>query len=304
MSQPPLVSVVIATYNRSNALAYAISSVLSQTFTDFEVLVVGDGCTDDSQAVVEGFDDPRVKWIGLDHNHGHQAEPNNIGISNARGKYIAYLGHDDLWFPHHLQSSVDALETGFDLSYTLTLSIAEKEGLHHLLPISVSYITGMWIPPSSVLHRRSLIDDIGAWRLHRELKQSPDSELIQRAADAGKKFVNVPRLSALKIPAACRRNVYKLRSCDEQHYWYDRISSEPELEAVELAKCYIELSQIDSNGEKLKSLALQFKRRRYQSFFKLRLLNKLSKIFGRPLNLIEQSQIYKDLNPRQSSKRE
>jgi hypothetical protein len=91
----PRVSVLIATYNWSAVLPFSIGSVLAQTFGDFELLVIGDGCTDDSAAVVAAIDDPRVRWINLPQNTGHQSAPNNRGLQEARGELIAYLGHDD-----------------------------------------------------------------------------------------------------------------------------------------------------------------------------------------------------------------
>src|SRR3954447_7291706 len=70
--ESPAVSIVVATYNRSNVLELAIASVVAQTFTDWERLVVGDACTDDSEQVVESFGDPRIRWENLPVNHGDQ----------------------------------------------------------------------------------------------------------------------------------------------------------------------------------------------------------------------------------------
>src|SRR5688572_29309589 len=98
----PRITVIIATYNWSTVLPYSIGSVLGQSLTDFELLVIGDGCTDDSEQVVSGIGDPRVQWINIPR-HGHQSGPNNEGIRRARSGYIAYLGHDDLWLPHHFE---------------------------------------------------------------------------------------------------------------------------------------------------------------------------------------------------------
>mgnify|MGYP003477863702 CR=1 FL=1 len=88
----PRVSVIIATYNRSDVLRCAIRSVLAQSFGDFELLVVGDGCTDDSAAVVAGFADERVRWDNLEQNAGSQSAPNNRGLALARGRYVAFTG--------------------------------------------------------------------------------------------------------------------------------------------------------------------------------------------------------------------
>src|SRR6266513_1317224 len=115
----PAVTVIIPTYNWSSVLPYSIGSALRQSFTDFELLVVGDGCTDDSAAVVAATDDPRVRWINLPVNSGHQSAPNNEGLRQARGEIIAYLGHDDLWLPHHLQVLLSALDEGADVAYGL-----------------------------------------------------------------------------------------------------------------------------------------------------------------------------------------
>ena len=103
----PKISVIIATYNWSSVLRSAIESALLQTFQDFELLVIGDGCTDDSDLVVRSFADPRVQWINLPSNSASQATPNNHGILMSAGEYIAYLGHDDVWYPTHLESLLE-----------------------------------------------------------------------------------------------------------------------------------------------------------------------------------------------------
>src|SRR5215212_6896548 len=122
---PPRVTAIIPTYNWSAVLPYSIGSVLRQTMTDIELLVVGDGCTDDSEAVVTGIGDPRVRWINLPANTGHQSGPNNEGLRQARGEMIAYLGHDDLWLPHHLASAVAALDrTNSDVAYGVLALVA------------------------------------------------------------------------------------------------------------------------------------------------------------------------------------
>ena len=92
----PQITVILPTYNWSSVLRYAISIVLRQTFTDFELLVIGDSCTDDSAQVVAEAGDARVRWIQLPENKGHQSGPNNVGLRQARGEFIAYHGHDDL----------------------------------------------------------------------------------------------------------------------------------------------------------------------------------------------------------------
>ena len=243
----PSVTVIIPTYNWSSVLPYSIGSVLRQTFTDFEVLVVGDGCTDESEAVVRGVGDPRVKWINLATNTGHQSEPNNEGLRQARGQYIAYLGHDDLWLPHHLSCLISALKQGADLAYAADLFLlARPDGYHGyhrwFWPFYESYQPRMPIAPTSVVHRRSVTDHVGGWRHYRELDTQPDAELWQRAYSANYRFVFVPRLTAIKFPAAFRRDVYKIRPCHEQAAWSERIQKEDDFETAELIRTIFEMA--------------------------------------------------------------
>src|SRR6476646_491568 len=116
----PKVSVLIATYNYSSVLRFAVASVLRQSFADFELIVAGDCCTDDSEAVVRSFDDPRVRWLNLTENSGSKSLPLNAALEIARGEYIAYLGHDDLCHVDHLKTVVAAMErSAADFVYTV-----------------------------------------------------------------------------------------------------------------------------------------------------------------------------------------
>lgn len=71
-------------------LRYAIQSVLWQTRADWELIVVGDACTDDTAEVVASFGDRRIQFLNLEHNVGEQSGPNNAGLRRARGRYVAY----------------------------------------------------------------------------------------------------------------------------------------------------------------------------------------------------------------------
>src|SRR5437667_7507864 len=238
----PLVSFIIPTYTWSSVLPYSIGSVLRQTFTDFELLVVGDGCTDDSEVVVRRVGDLPIKWSNLPINTGHQSEPNNEGLRQARGQFIAYLGHDDLWLPHHLSCLISALKQGADLAYG-TILLVEANGCdRRVVPTDEKYYPGMWIAPTSVVHRRSVTDHVGGWRHHRELDTDPEVELWRRAYTAHYRFVFVPRLTAVKFPASTRRDVYKLRPCHEQADWSKRIEKEDDFEMAELIRTILAMA--------------------------------------------------------------
>lgn len=108
MNHPPLVSVIIPTYNRSAYLRQAIASVLAQTYPDFEIVVVDDGSMDDTAAVVAEFADTRIRYE-RQANAGRSAARNR-GLALARGEYIAFLDDDDLYLPDKLAVQVAFLD--------------------------------------------------------------------------------------------------------------------------------------------------------------------------------------------------
>src|SRR6476619_8471519 len=87
----PKVSVIIATYNRSAVLRYAIQTVLWQTFGDFELIVAGDCCTDDSESLVRSFGDPRIRWLNLPENSGCNCFPRKAVCAIPRRKLMPFL---------------------------------------------------------------------------------------------------------------------------------------------------------------------------------------------------------------------
>lgn len=101
----PVVSVIIPTFNRPDKLKNAIASVLSQSFKNFEVIVVNDA-GEDVTNLVEQFNDARVKLISMEANRGLSAA-RNIGIKKAVGRYIALLDDDDIFYPNHLQIALN-----------------------------------------------------------------------------------------------------------------------------------------------------------------------------------------------------
>jgi glycosyltransferase involved in cell wall biosynthesis len=107
MDNNPTVSVIIPVYNGSNFLREAIDSVLAQTYTDFEIIVVDDGSTDDTGNIIRSYDD---KIRGIHKKNGGVASALNCGIRNMRGRYFTWLSHDDLWLPEKLDRQIKFLQ--------------------------------------------------------------------------------------------------------------------------------------------------------------------------------------------------
>ncbi|WP_341666132.1 glycosyltransferase family 2 protein [Vibrio sp.] len=107
----PAVSVVIPAFNASRYIRETLNSVLSQTFADFEIIVVDDCSSDETKAIVMGVSqlDDRVTLICLDENMGAPAGPRNIGVRAAKGRWVAFLDADDIWHPRKLEEQVKLL---------------------------------------------------------------------------------------------------------------------------------------------------------------------------------------------------
>ncbi len=244
---PPLVTVVMATYNWSSVLRYSIQSVLWQTFTDFELLVVGDGCTDDSAQVVASFADPRVHWHNLPQNTGDQAGPNNYGIEQSRGRYIAYLGHDDIWFPDHLHHMVKTIQSArADFAHAIVESISgPPDYKRHLIGVGDWHGTRdkYFLLPSGVMHRREIWDEIGPWRTGKIMILQCDLDFFLRAYQAGKCFVSTGNLTVLKPETSSRPNAYQKKSTHEQAAFVQHILEDPDFRYRELLATVNSLAQ-------------------------------------------------------------
>lgn len=214
----PVVSIVTATYNRSNVLGHTIASVRRQTLTDWELLVVGDACTDDTAHVVASFGDSRIRFDNLARNHGEQSVPNNAGAARAAGQYLAFLNHDDLWFSDHLDTLLEAMaREGADLVYGLSARI-DAAGQVHLWGDSPGGGYRPWhpVPASLWLMRRELFDRVGPWAQAGALWDSPSQEWLRRAARSGAALRPVNRLTVVQITSGGRHNSYSSRA-DAEH---------------------------------------------------------------------------------------
>jgi glycosyltransferase involved in cell wall biosynthesis len=245
----PAISVVIATYNRSRALAYAIESVLGQTFTDWELIVVGDACTDDTAEIVARYveADPRVRFVNLERNWGEQSAPNNIGRSLARAPLIAYLSHDDFWLPHHLKACSEGLAaTGADLVLGTAANISFEGGritfdsLHVLLQgmgegnrWSPADLDASVVAASCWLIRTNALDKVGGWRMSWKDRAVPSQALLFRLWRRGFRIYTLNDLTLVIITAGTRPNSYLQRETAE-HDWVAQHMDEPAF-ASELA---------------------------------------------------------------------
>lgn len=103
----PAVSAIITTFNRADYLKKAIESVIAQTFTDFELLILDNSSNDNTEEVVRSFNDDRIRYIK--HAPMNISQARNLGVKEAKGQYVAFLDDDDEWLPTKIDQQVNKM---------------------------------------------------------------------------------------------------------------------------------------------------------------------------------------------------
>jgi glycosyltransferase involved in cell wall biosynthesis len=238
----PHVSIITATYNRPEVLRWAIECVRHQTYQDWEHIIVGDACTDGTEALVRGFGDPRIRFVNRARNFGEQSGPNNDGLTLAQGELVAFLNHDDLWLPDHLTSLIAEIEAlGADLVYAAPVNIdalgVARCGLTHP---KLRYKPSYFVPASLWLLRRSLATELKGWRPANTIHASnPSQNFLVRAWKRGKLIACAPRITALILASGGRPNAYVTHD-GSQHEELFRAMQEPDFRERLLSRMVLE----------------------------------------------------------------
>lgn len=166
----PTVSVVIVTYNKADTVAAAIESVLRQTYSDFELLVVDDGSTDDTASRMKAFG-PSVRY--LPKENGGTGSARNLGIAQSQGRYVAFLDGDDLWLPRKLEIQMAAFEREPQIlavqcsAYCVDekLQVIENRTCHPALDSLVDFLLFHNLPAfsSAVVIRKEALESVGGF---------------------------------------------------------------------------------------------------------------------------------------------
>ncbi len=160
-----LISVILPTYNHANFLKNAISSVIEQEYKNWELIIVDNHSTDDTDEVIISFNDKRIRYFKI-HNNGVIAASRNLGILNSNGDWIAFLDSDDLWYPNKLSIIVNEISKNtFDVicsnEYLNNKIINKKNKLSYGPFVKDFYrdllVNGNKLSPSSTLVRAEFI---------------------------------------------------------------------------------------------------------------------------------------------------
>jgi glycosyltransferase involved in cell wall biosynthesis len=253
------VSIIMPVFNHGRVLPFAIDSIRAQTVPQWELILVDDGSVDETPAVARLYSslDPRIKVISSPENSRRRAiptEPRNLGLTEMRGRYVAYLDADNSWRPRFLADLLDLMESRPRLqlvhcdsvnradpsSVRLTLSIDQRQLVaagngwtqftyERLRPESLG--TLQYIDTNEILHRRAIFDRLGSgWAVsherHREIQRAQgfryphrrhnDLQLVERVIES----YGAESIGHLRLPLVdyyyptARRSVHPLWAAD------------------------------------------------------------------------------------------
>lgn len=171
-SEKPLVSVVVPTFNRAASIDRALNSVITQTYDNWELIVVDDGSQDQTPSILSKYsENPRITLLRQE-NRG-QSAARNVGVSYAKGKYLAFLDSDDEWLPTKLSQQILIAEQNDDYGvfYCDEIWVDNNSGLElpqpditrHSGKIAKDLITSNFVSFTSSLVRKDLFDDCGGF---------------------------------------------------------------------------------------------------------------------------------------------
>jgi glycosyltransferase involved in cell wall biosynthesis len=199
----PLVSVIIPVYNRAHLIGRAVSSVLAQSYRNFEIVVVDDGSSDDLAGALAEFAGPRLQCVMHPINRG-AAAARNSGVESSNGEFVAFLDSDDVWFadkltrqvaamrgqPHEVAGHVcgyDCIKAGYPARRIVPVWNERTFGRHQLFGCTCG-------PGTTLLCRRTTFAEIGPF--DEELRRLEDWDWLLRLAAAGYRLLGSPEICA------------------------------------------------------------------------------------------------------------
>ena len=198
----PLVSVITPIYNCQQYLEESLSSILDQSFRDYEFLIYNDGSTDASVDVVSKFDDDRITFIDDVHNIKIPRRRNQM-IRDARGKYVVIHDGDDVTLPGRLEKQINFLESHDDIFCVGGHAVKIDTGGNHIgmmryppetheqiVSEIIDKVTNPIIDPTTIF-RRNVFINLGCYTLRTDIYTVPDFDIWTKALLKGFKFANL-----------------------------------------------------------------------------------------------------------------
>ena len=198
----PLISVIIPTYNHAHFLGRALQSLLDQTYSNWEAIIIDNYSEDGTEIVIENFKDPRIQHLKF-RNNGVIAASRNKGIFMAKGEWIAFLDSDDWWTSDKLQCCILGINPGVDFLYHDLKIIREKASFFQRDNVKSRQlkspvlrdllVNDNAISNSSVVVRKKLLDKIGGLSEDKTMIGSEDFNAWLRIAKLTDNFLYIPK---------------------------------------------------------------------------------------------------------------
>lgn len=196
----PYFSIVIPIYNRAFLLKRCLTSIVTQTFTNYEVIICDDGSTNDCHEIAESFANKISLTYFYDENWGGPARPRNRGIKAARGDWVCFLDSDDWWYPDKLEkisqftNQYDVIHHDCDIYSKHGHKFLKARGRQLHAPVFVDLMTG-WngLHTSTVCVRRQLLQECEGFSEERSLIAIEDFDLWLRLSEKTDRFLHIPQ---------------------------------------------------------------------------------------------------------------
>jgi len=198
----PLISVIIAVYNGANTIEETICSVLAQTYSNLQVIIIDDASTDSSRDIIDKFEDNRIERVYLSRNR-NVCYAVREGFKKIKGEYLAVIGHDDIWLPEKLEKQMEYLSADEDVVACFTRvemidengckttqvsgnlsALFERPNFERFEMIREMIINGNYLCGATPLIRMSAIEKVGGYKMG--YVQLQDYELWLRLLLIGK----------------------------------------------------------------------------------------------------------------------
>ena len=281
------VSIIIPTYNRARLLGRAIQSILNQTYSNFELIVVDDYSKDNTEHIVKSFRDERIRYIRHEKNKGAVAA-RNTGIKAARGEYIAFQDSDDEWLPEKLGKQISAFNFGPpDLGVVYTSFWQIDRGRKTCIPssnvkqtegnIHDALLEGNFVNTPTAVVRKECFEKAGMFENLPRLQEW--GLWLRISKHYCFKHINEPLVNAYRQPDSISRNMNAFIVARKYilDKYFDEISKKPKL----LGKHYFEIGALLClNGDIEAGRNYFYKATRTHPFNAKLLLSTLASIFG------------------------
>lgn len=193
----PLISIVIPTYNHAAFLKKAIESILSQTYVNWEAIIINNFSTDNTHDIVESFGDSRLKLYDF-RNNGIIGASRNWGIKHASGEYVAFLDSDDLWYPKKLELCFKEFSNGADIVCHGEVWLKNDEIVRKELygPVNATNYHSLLfkkncLSTSAIMVRKRCLEAVAGFSVDPDFATVEDYELWLKLSKAGFRFAFV-----------------------------------------------------------------------------------------------------------------